>query len=216
MERCSLRYRRRETPGVEELCLAKGLSEAGFLVGYEVEDLTKGANVNQRLLVQRKALIVLGVLLTFVLALGALAGCGGGDGDTTLPPDLEEANNVVVRVSGTEGVAYSGDYGTIMGEPQIVDSTVGGEPTEYQVETDQDISSGVTAFFEKTEPGAGELRAEIVADDVLVSESATYAEFGSVVVDWLPPVPGGGLPPEEGDIFEEEDLQTESTIEENP
>lgn len=131
--------------------------------------------------------MVLVTLLVFVLALGALVGCGGSegdeDGDSAPPPSLEEASNVVVRVSGVEGIAYSGDYGIIGEEPQIVvGDTLGDEPTEYEVEVEDGVSDGVTAFFQKTRPGGGELKAEILADDVLVVESTTYAELGEVNV----------------------------------
>lgn len=147
----------------------------------------------------RGTLATLGVPLVFVLALATLMGCGGD----ALPPSPEEASNVVVRVSGAEGLAYSGNYGTIASEPRAVDSTLGDEPTDYEVE--EDVSEGVTAFFRKTQPGEGELKADILADDELVVESTAYAEFGSVVLNWLPEagVPGEGPP--------EEDQQQEST-----
>jgi hypothetical protein len=79
-----------------------------------------------------------GVLLDFVLALGALlvAGCGGSqdEADIDVPASPEEATNVVVRVSGTEGVAYSGNYGTLEGPAEIVDDAIGAEPTDYEIE----------------------------------------------------------------------------------
>jgi hypothetical protein len=92
---------------------------------------------------------------------------------------------VVVRVSGTEGVPYTGDYGTIAGDLQTVDDTLENEPTEYEVEVGQGGPDGVTASFQKVQPG-GRLKAEILADDEVVVESTTYAEFGSVIVYWLP------------------------------
>ena len=138
---------------------------------------------------------MLGALLVLVAALLALAGCVGGSGEESSNPPAspEEASSVVVRVSGTEGVAYAGNYGTFTREPQIVDDTLGSNPTEYQVEVEEGTADGVSASFQKTEPGAGKLKAEIVADGELVTESTTYAELGSVIVDWLPqagPLPG--------------------------
>ena len=148
---------------------------------------------------------MLGALLVLVAALLALAGCaGGGEEDgSNPPPSPEEASSVIVRVSGTEGVAYAGNYGTFTREPQIVDDTLGSEPEEYEVEVEQGTADGVSASFQKVEPGAGRLKAEIVADGEVVTESTTYAELGSVIVDWLPqagPLPGE-IPPEE--FFEE-------------
>ena len=151
----------------------------------------------------RKPLAVLGGLLVVTLAPLALAGCGGdgdGGGGGATPPPVEEAGNVVVRVSGTEGVEYEGDYGPLL-EPQIVDGTLEGDPTEYEVELGEGArADGVVATFVKTQPSAGELKAEIMADGVLVTEGTTYAEFGSVSVDYPPAIPLGEEipPPEEG------------------
>ena len=132
---------------------------------------------------------MLGALLVFVLTLVALTDCGGGNP----PSSPEKASSVVVRVSGTQGTAYVGDYGTFTQEPQTVDDTLGGEPKEYEVKIQED-ALGVSASFQKTQPGAGELKAEILADGQVVTESTTYAEFGSVIVEWLPQV---GVPPDE-------------------
>ena len=158
--------------------------------------------MDRRIQVVHKTLAILGDLLVFVLAVGLLVGCGGSQSESgnAIPSSPEDANNVVVRVSGAQGTAYSGDYGTISGEPQIVDSTLGSDPTEYKVDIEKGTSDGVTAFFQKTQSGGGELKAEILADGETVVESRTRAEFGSVVVDWLPEsgAPGEIPPDEEG------------------
>ncbi len=95
---------------------------------------------------------------------------------------------MVVRVSGTEGIAYAGTYGNLeeVGAPQMIEDTLGDKPTEYEVEVVGGVSDGVSAFFEKIEPGGGGLKAEILADGVIVAESTTYAEYGSVILDWFP------------------------------
>ncbi len=135
---------------------------------------------------------MLGVSLVVVLAFGALAGCGGsgenGEAPSEVPTNPEEAGEVVVRISGTEGTAYAGTYGNLEqeGVPETIEDTLGDEPTEYEVEIAGGVSDGVSAFFEKTEPGSGELEAEILADGEVIAESTTYAEFGSVFVDWFP------------------------------
>ena len=145
-----------------------------------------------------------GVLLIFVLALGALlmAGCGGSQdeaADIDVPARPEEATNVVVRVSGTEGVAYSGNYGTLEGPAEIVDDTVRAEPTDYEVQVQEGVSDGVFASFRKTEPGQGELRVQTLADEKVVVESKTLAELGAADAAWLPQEMGSteGPPPEE-------------------
>ena len=142
-------------------------------------------------------LTTLGIVLVFVLV-----GCGGEDEGKggSVPSSPEEANDLVVRVSGAEGTVYSGDYGNFSGEMQIVeDTTLGDEPQEYEVEIEEGVFDGVTAAFRKTEPATGELKVEIVADGEVVVESRTRAQNGSIIVDWLPE----GAPEEE-DLFEEE------------
>ncbi len=37
------------------------------------------------------------------------------------------------RVSGTEGTAFLGDYGSFTGELQAIDGTLEAEPTDYEV-----------------------------------------------------------------------------------
>jgi hypothetical protein len=109
---------------------------------------------------------------------------------------------VIIRVSGAEGTAYSGNYETIEGELEVVeDTTLGSEPVDYEVEIQEGASDGVTSLFEKTQPGREELRVGILADDELVAESRTFAEFGDVIVDWFPQMgPPGTL---QEDFFEE-------------
>ncbi len=158
-----------------------------------------------------------GILVVFVLALVGLlvAGCGGSqdeEADLDVPASPEEATDVVVRVSGTEGVAYSGNYGTLAGPVEIVeDATVGAEPTDYEVQVQEGASDGVIASFRKTEPGQGELRVQTLADEKVVVESRTLAELGAANADWLPqePVPIDGMPPEEEMMFEDEMIPPE-------
>ncbi len=133
-----------------------------------------------------------------MLILGALlSGCGGsdeGEVNDNVPPTPEEAESVTIRVSGAEGTAYSGNYETIEGELEIVEeTTLGSEPVDYEVEIQEGANDGVTALFEKTQPGREELRVGILADDELVAESRTFAEFGDVIVDWFPQVGPPGI-----------------------
>src|SRR4028118_970198 len=112
---------------------------------------------------------MLGVCLGLALVSWVfVSGCGGleenGEAPENVPVSPEEAGEVVVRVSGAEGIAYSGTYGSIEGDLQIVDDTRGAEPTEYQVEVEEGVADGVTAGFQKTQPGTGEARAGVLAD----------------------------------------------------
>jgi len=153
----------------------------------------------------------LGVRLVLVLVLGALlVGCGGSGGNGEAPENLpsspEEAGEVVIRISGTEGTAFSGTYGTIEGTLQTVDDTIGAEPTEYDVEVEEGVADGVTAGFQKTQPGSEELKVELLADDQIVVESRTFAEFGAVNADWFPQIGTDELISSDDDfLFEEED-----------
>jgi hypothetical protein len=156
-------------------------------------------------------LAMLGVRLVLVLVLGVLlAGCSGsgekGEAPENLPSSPDEANEVVVRVSGTESTAYSGTYGTIEGTLQTVDDTVGSDPTDYDVEVEEGVADGVTAGFQKTQPGSEELSVEVLADDQVVVESRTFAEFGAVNADWFPQIgPPEEMPDDDGILFEDED-----------
>lgn len=102
----------------------------------------------------------------------------------------EESGNVAVRVSGTQGVEYSGSYGTSQGQT-TVDGTLGGEPDEYEV----DAQTGtfefdvITASFQKRSPGPGQLRVEIVSDGDVQASQETSAEFGVVTTSWSPQAP---------------------------
>ncbi len=161
-----------------------------------------------RMSVERGRLTILGLRLGLVFVVGVfVAGCGGsgenGEAPENVPASPEEAGEVVVRVSGAEGTAYAGNYETIEGELEIVEeTTIGSEPVDYEVEIQEGASDGVTALFEKTQPGREELRVGILADEELVAESRTFAEFGDVIVDWFPQVePPGTL---QEDLLDEE------------
>ena len=175
-----------------------------------------GQSLSPRASTGHGALAARGALFVFELALVGLlvVGCGGSqdEADIDVPASPEEATNVVVRVSGTEGVAYSGNYGTLAGPVEIVDdATVGAEPTDYEVQVQEGSTDGVIASFRKVEPGQGELRVQTLADEKVVVESRTLAELGAANADWLPQelVDPQGMAPEEGMMFEDEMIPPE-------
>jgi hypothetical protein len=157
---------------------------------------------------------MLGVRLGLALVTGVfVASCGGsgenGEAPENVPASPEEAGEVVVRVSGAEGIAYSGTYGSIEGDLQIVDDTIGAEPTEYQVEVEEGVADGVTAGFQKIQPGTGELNVEILADDEVIVESRTFAEFGAANADWFPQIgPPEEFPANEEIVLEDEEISS--------
>jgi hypothetical protein len=150
--------------------------------------------------VGRKTFAVLGVLCVFVLALGALVGCGGSEEEGEQgekEPEQESAeekvsgkagaSDVVVRVSGTQGTSYSGTYGTARKVQTVSATTLGSEPTDYELGVIEEEAGVVNATFTKGEPGRETLRVEVLVDGEVVTTSETTAELGSVIVNWAPP-----------------------------
>jgi hypothetical protein len=151
--------------------------------------------VSRRILVGRRALAVPGVLFVF-LALGTLllSGCGSSGSEatgnasntttqTTEETTTKEAVNVVVRVSGTQGTAYTGAYGPFTAS-KAVDGVLEAEPTDYEVKA-ADNAKGVFAVFRKTQPAdEGTLRVEILANGEVVAQDETSEEFGVVNASW--------------------------------
>ena len=148
-----------------------------------------------RILVRRGALAVPGVLLAF-LALGTifLGGCSSsgseGTGNTSNittrtveETTTREAVNVVVRVSGTPGTAFTGAYGPFTAS-NAVDGTLEAEPTDYEVKA-ADNAKGVFAVFRKTQPAdEGTLGVEILVNGEVVAQDETSEEFGVVNASW--------------------------------
>lgn len=106
------------------------------------------------------------MLLCFSISLLILSGCGFFQG---------EGSDFTIKITGTEGLSFSGHYAIVVGDnlPSPV-NVRGTAPAEYK-------GKGVVAicFFRKlTEHGS--LKVEIVKDGKAVSESETSAPFGFV------------------------------------
>jgi hypothetical protein len=101
-----------------------------------------------------------------------------------------ESSEVAVRVSGTQGVEYSGSYGTSQGQ-RSVDGALGAEPEDYEVDaqTGRFEFDVITATFQKRSPGPGTLRVEIVSEGEVVASQETTAEYGVANVSWSPQNP---------------------------
>ncbi len=98
--------------------------------------------------------------------------------------------DVVVRVSGTPGIRYSGAFGEPIEGTQVVNGTLGTEPTDYKLKVKDSVSGSVSAAFRKTLPDEGTLKLEILADSGVVAEREASAKPTSVAVSWSPR--GGG------------------------
>ncbi len=162
----------------------------------------------ERFLIWCGGLAVLGVLAVVLLALGAILGNSDIDVDPIEEP-IEEildgqdeadepaqvqsvgmapnnANSLVVRVSGPQGTAYSGTYGTTQGGMIPVDGILGPGPAEYGIETGGGAFGAVRAVFQKNQPVPGTLRAEVLSAGEVVAEGSTSEESSWVEVKWSP------------------------------
>jgi hypothetical protein len=151
--------------------------------------------LSRRTSVRRRAVAVLGVVFFSVLAGGALlTGCASEEEGTTssassTPPSQpaqKAGEQVVVRVSGTPGTAYSGTYGTYE-RMQAANGTLEAQPTDYEQKIGSGVFGVVSAMFQKTQPGAGTLKVQILENDGTVTvENETSEEFGTVNVTRYP------------------------------
>jgi hypothetical protein len=166
-----------------------------------------------RLLMGCGGLAILGVLAVVLLFFGAILGRSDVDVEPVEEPiedildeldeddDLaqvqpgappvapsapETATPLVVRVSGPQGTAYSGRYGTTQGGMTPVDGILGAVPAEYAVDTVGGAFGAVSAVFQKNQPVPGTLRAEVLSAGEVVAEGATSEESSWVEVKWSP------------------------------
>ena len=99
------------------------------------------------------------------------------------PTSREETSNIILRVSGTEGVEYEGTYST-REESHTVEGIVGSEPTDYDANVKGVDKANFVAVFRKTQPSEGVLRGRLVADGQVIADSATSAQLGEVTLKW--------------------------------
>lgn len=96
----------------------------------------------------------------------------------------EEAEAITIRVSGTPGTPFSGNYGKV-DSSRSVDGVI---PAEYEVEVDTGFLSfdSVTAVMQKQSQGNEELSVQMLVDDEVIKEQSTTAAFGVVTVNLTP------------------------------
>src|SRR5918997_4919048 len=126
-------------------------------------------------------LSVLGALIfVALLMVNSLGGSlSGGLADDA--PSGGDAGSLVLRISGTPGVEFSGDYTTPQGS-QNFSGTLGSTPTEYEL-GDEGIAglNLVTANVQK-QGTYGTLKVEILENGQVVQSAQTTAENSAASV----------------------------------
>ena len=160
----------------------------------------------ERVLMGCGGLAILGVLAVVLLTLGAILGRSDIDVEPLedpveaildeqeenepvqvqpVGPEPENAAAIVLRVSGQQGVPYSGTYGIAQGGILPVEGVLGPVPAEYGVETGGAFGT-ISAAFRKTQPVPGVLKVELLSAGEVVAEGESSDEWGSVEVRWNP------------------------------
>src|SRR5215207_844925 len=122
-------------------------------------------------------LIIVGVLT--VNSLGASFG-GGFAGDT---PSGVATNSVVLRISGTPGVQFSGNYTTPQGSQEI-SGTLGTDPTDYKLGGEGVAGMSVVTVNVQKQETYGTLKVEILKDGQVVQSAETNATNNAVSVTY--------------------------------
>lgn len=129
-------------------------------------------------------LAVLGIGLVFVVIIVAAVSLSGGGGSTEGSGKEDKPDKVVARVSGTQGIKFSGNVGTL-DKGRSVDGTI---PSEYEVKgfDTGDLSvDTVSVVMQKNGP-QGKMVCEIVVGGKVVKSSSTTAKYGTCDVTWSP------------------------------
>ena len=122
-------------------------------------------------------LIIVGVLM--VNSLGASLG-GGLAGDT---PSGGDTSSVVLRISGTPGVQFSGTYTTPEGS-QDISCTLGTTPTDYELAGAGVGGMSVLTANVQKQGTYGTLKVEILKDGQVVQSAETSATNNTVSVTY--------------------------------
>ena len=124
------------------------------------------------------AALILGAFLMVDSLGGGLAGGSAGD----FSPE-GTAESVVLRVSGTPGVQFSGDYTTPQGSREF-GGTLGAAPTDYELGGEGVAGLNVvTANVHKRGTG-GTLKVEILEDGRVVQSAQTNPTTDTVSVTY--------------------------------
>lgn len=124
-------------------------------------------------------LIIVALLMVNSLG-GSLAG-----GSAANAPSAGAAESVVLRISGTPGLQFSGNYTTPEGSRNI-SGTLGVNPTDYDLGGEGVASFNVVTANVYKEGTSGTLKVEILKNGQVVQSAATNATNNTVSVTYSP------------------------------
>src|SRR5215208_6520286 len=122
-------------------------------------------------------LVIVSVLM--VNSFGASLG-GGFANDT---PSGGATNSVVLRISGTPGVHFSGNYATPQGS-QDISGTLGTAPTDYKLGGEGVAGMSVLTANVQKQGTYGTLKVEILKDGQVVQSAETNPTNNAVSVTY--------------------------------
>ena len=125
------------------------------------------------------ALIIAALLMVNSLG-GSLAG-----GSAANAPSAGAAESVVLRISGTPGLQFSGSYTTPEGSKNI-SGTLGVNPTDYDLGGEGVAGFNVVTANVYKEATNGTLKVEILKNGQVVQSAATNATNNTVSVTYSP------------------------------
>jgi hypothetical protein len=125
------------------------------------------------------ALIIVALLMVNSLG-GSLAG-----GSAANAPSEGAAESVVLRISGTPGLQFSGNYTTPEGSRNI-SGTLGVNPTDYDLGGEGVAGFNVVTANVYKEGTSGTLKVEILKNGQVVQSAATNATNNTVSVTYSP------------------------------
>jgi hypothetical protein len=124
-------------------------------------------------------LIIVALLMVNSLG-GSLAG-----GSAANAPSEGAAESVVLRISGTPGLQFSGNYTTPEGSRNI-SGTLGVDPTDYELRGEGVAGFNVVTANVYKEETSGTLKVEILKNGQVVQSAATNATNNTVSVTYSP------------------------------
>lgn len=123
------------------------------------------------------ALVVVGYLTVRSLGDDLIGDPAGGSSG--------EAGSLVLRLSGTPGVAFSGDYTTPSGT-QNISGTLGATPVDYDISGDGVAGVNVVTVNVRVQGMTGSLKAELLDNGQVVQSQETNATTGAVSLTHSP------------------------------